>query len=79
MSIQELPGSALAQPLLITAMELAQPLQIASIKLQINALDRSHDETAELASKVFKLSQRFISSGSPPATTPCGESSKSCV
>jgi hypothetical protein len=27
------------------------------IKLQIEALDRSHDETAELAPKVFELSQ----------------------
>ena len=31
--------------------------RLASIKLQIDALDRSHDETAELASKVFELSQ----------------------
>ncbi|HEV7221335.1 MAG TPA: recombinase family protein, partial [Pirellulales bacterium] len=29
----------------------------ASIKLQLDALDRSHDETAELAAKVFELSQ----------------------
>src|SRR6185437_1507351 len=31
--------------------------RLASIKLQIDALDRCHDETAELASKVFELSQ----------------------
>ncbi len=31
--------------------------RLASIKLQIDAIDRSHDETAELASKVFELSQ----------------------
>ena len=31
--------------------------RLASIKLQLDALDRSHDETAELASKVFELSQ----------------------
>lgn len=31
--------------------------RLASIKLQIDALDRSHDETAELASRVFELSQ----------------------
>jgi site-specific DNA recombinase len=31
--------------------------RVASIKLQIDAVDRSHDETAELASKVFELSQ----------------------
>jgi site-specific DNA recombinase len=31
--------------------------RLASIKLQLDALDRSHDETADLASKVFELSQ----------------------
>ena len=31
--------------------------RLASIKLQLDALDRSHDEKAELASKVFELSQ----------------------
>mgnify|MGYP007059450172 FL=1 len=31
--------------------------RLASIKLQLDVLDRSHDETAELASKVFELSQ----------------------
>ncbi len=31
--------------------------RLANIKLQIEALDRSHDETAELASRVFELSQ----------------------
>jgi site-specific DNA recombinase len=31
--------------------------RLASIKLQLETLDRSHDETAELASKVFELSQ----------------------
>jgi len=31
--------------------------RLSGIKLQLDALDRSHDETAELASKVFELSQ----------------------
>jgi len=31
--------------------------RLASLKLQIDALDRSHDKTADLASKVFELSQ----------------------
>lgn len=31
--------------------------RLVSIKLQLDALDRSHDETAELAAKVFELSQ----------------------
>jgi site-specific DNA recombinase len=31
--------------------------RLASIKLQLNVLDRSHDETAELSAKVFELSQ----------------------
>ena len=31
--------------------------KLASIKLQIEALDRSHDESAELASRIFELSQ----------------------
>ena len=31
--------------------------RLASIKLQLDALDRGHDETAELAAKVFELSQ----------------------
>jgi site-specific DNA recombinase len=31
--------------------------RLASIKLQLDAVDRSHDELAELASKVFELSQ----------------------
>ncbi len=31
--------------------------RLAGIKLQLDALDRSHDETAELAVKVFELSQ----------------------
>ncbi len=31
--------------------------RMASIKLQLDAIDRSHDETAELTSKVFELSQ----------------------
>ncbi len=35
--------------------------RLASIKLQLDALDRSHDETAELASKVFELSQTLRS------------------
>ena len=32
--------------------------RLASIKLQLEALDRSHDENAELASKVFELHSR---------------------
>jgi site-specific DNA recombinase len=31
--------------------------RLSKIKLQLDVLDRSHDETAELASKVFELSQ----------------------
>jgi site-specific DNA recombinase len=31
--------------------------RLASLKLQLDVLDRSHDETAELAAKVFELSQ----------------------
>ncbi|MCQ3921340.1 MAG: recombinase family protein [Planctomycetes bacterium] len=31
--------------------------RLASIKLQLDVLDRSHDETAELAAKAFELSQ----------------------
>ncbi|MFI4874732.1 MAG: recombinase family protein, partial [Blastopirellula sp. JB062] len=31
--------------------------RLASIKLQRDAVDRSHDETADLASRVFELSQ----------------------
>lgn len=31
--------------------------RLVSIKLQLDALDRSHDELADLASKVFELSQ----------------------
>jgi site-specific DNA recombinase len=31
--------------------------RLAKIKLQLDVLDRSHDETAELAAKVFELSQ----------------------
>ncbi|TXT23935.1 MAG: resolvase [Planctomycetota bacterium] len=31
--------------------------RLAAIKLQLDAVDRSHDETAELATKVFELSQ----------------------
>lgn len=31
--------------------------QLASIKLQLDVVDRSHDETAELAAKVFEFSQ----------------------
>lgn len=31
--------------------------RLAGIKLQLEAVDRSHDETAELATKVFELSQ----------------------
>jgi hypothetical protein len=31
--------------------------RLASIKLQLDAVDRSHDETAELAARVFELSQ----------------------
>lgn len=31
--------------------------RLDNLKLQLDALDRSHDETAELASKVFELSQ----------------------
>jgi site-specific DNA recombinase len=33
--------------------------RLASVKLQLDAVDRSHDETAELAAKVFELSQKL--------------------
>ena len=33
--------------------------RIATFKLQIDSVDRSHDEIAELASKVFELSQNL--------------------
>ena len=35
--------------------------RLASIKLQLDVVDRSHDETAELAAKVFGLSQTLRS------------------
>lgn len=35
--------------------------RLASIKLQLDVLDRSHDETADLAAKVFELSQTLRS------------------
>jgi site-specific DNA recombinase len=35
--------------------------RLAGIKLQMDVLDRSHDETAELAAKVFELSQTLRS------------------
>ena len=35
--------------------------RLAAIKLQLDVLDRSHDETAELAAKVFELSQTLRS------------------
>ncbi len=35
--------------------------RLSSIKLQLEAVDRSHDETAELAAKVFELSQTLRS------------------
>jgi site-specific DNA recombinase len=35
--------------------------RLASIKLQLDVVDRSHDETAELAAKVFELSQTLRS------------------
>jgi site-specific DNA recombinase len=37
--------------------------QLASIKLQLDVMDRSHNETAELAEKVFELSQTLQESG----------------
>ena len=33
--------------------------RLSNIKLQLDVLDRSHDEFADLASKVFELSQRI--------------------
>lgn len=32
--------------------------RLAAIKLQLDVLDRSHDETADLATKVFELPSR---------------------
>jgi len=31
--------------------------RLAAMKLKLDAVDRSHDETAELAARVFELSQ----------------------
>ncbi|WP_339675388.1 hypothetical protein, partial [uncultured Gimesia sp.] len=31
--------------------------RLANIKLQLDVVDRSHDETAELAAKVYRISQ----------------------
>ncbi len=53
--------------------------RLASIKLQLDALDRSHDENAEWRPKCLNFRKRFASSGLPPTTTPSVESSKSCV
>ena len=53
--------------------------RLASIKLQMDALDRSHDETAELAPKCLNFRKGFASSGLPPITTRSVASSKSCV
>ncbi len=44
--------------------------RLASIKLQLDPVDRSHDETAELAARVFELLQieiqcRFVFSRNP--------------
>ncbi len=39
------------------ALRLRLPSALASIKLQCDVLDRAHDENADLASKVFELSQ----------------------
>jgi site-specific DNA recombinase len=49
--------------------------RLASIKLQLDPVDRSHDETAELAARVFELGKRFGSNGLPPKSVGC---SKSC-
>ncbi len=37
--------------------------RLASIKLQLDALDRSHDERAELATKVLNFRKRSVSNG----------------
>jgi alkylated DNA nucleotide flippase Atl1 len=52
--------------------------RLASIKLQLDVLDRSHDETAELATKVFELSQTLRQQWLPPTMLQSVESSKSC-
>ena len=54
--------------------------RLASIKLQLDPVDRSHDETAEWAAKVFELRKHAGSNnGLPPIMTQSIESSKSCV
>lgn len=37
----------------------ARPPRLATLKLQLDTLDRSRNENAELASQVFELSQRL--------------------
>ena len=49
--------------------------RLASIKLQLDPVDRSHDETAELAARVLNFCKRNRSNGLPPKSVVC---SKSC-
>jgi len=49
------------------------------MKLQLDALDRSRDETAELAAKVFELSQTLRQQWLIADYGAKLESSKSCV
>jgi len=48
------------------------------IKLQLDVVGRSHDETAELAAKVFELREPFGINGLPPITPRSAASSKLC-
>lgn len=52
--------------------------RLASIKLQLDVVDRSHDETAELAEKVLNFRKLLVINGLPPSTPRSAVSSKSC-
>jgi hypothetical protein len=51
--------------------------RLASIKLQLNAVDHPHGDMSELAVKVFELSQTSRQQGLRPMTPRKVESSKS--
>jgi site-specific DNA recombinase len=42
---------------------------LASFKLQLDAIDRSHDQIAELAVKAFELSQALLAQSLAAETT----------
>jgi site-specific DNA recombinase len=53
-------------------------VRLSSIKLQLDVLDRSHDEMADLAAKVFELSQTLSRNGLRQITPQSAESWKLC-